>query len=369
MAPRSRNAARNRLDPNLASTPFVNARPVERLSALLWVLALAVGALAYWSTSSSRQEAASRRAGIEKLSAETAALRERATRLRAELEAGDLAGRNERTLFLNQRIAERAFSWNDLIDALGEVLPRGVRLRDLTPQGFGVTSGGRRASAESPATSAVTLRISGEAEDGEALLEFVDRLYRHAAFDEPNLERESTRKNLQLEFSLGVDYVPGWRSATEAVAVAAPGAPPIASSAASAPATTAAAADATVAAAGAPPGPAMPAIPAITAAPVSSPAREAAPPAAVASRRLPAAANARETRGTTSAWGGGESSPGESEEPTSRSAAARQRTSEAALTATGSRGATPAPGAPFAPPAPVLPAPLKPFASAPPELR
>jgi hypothetical protein len=366
MAPRSRNAARNRLDPNLASTPFVNARPVERLSALLWVLALAVGALAYWSTSSSRQEAASRRAGIEQLSAETAALRERATRLRAELEGGDLAGRNERTLFLNQRIAERAFSWNDLIDALGEVLPRGVRLRDLTPQGFGVTSGGRRASAESPATSAVTLRISGEAEDGEALLEFVDRLYRHAAFDEPNLERESTQKNLQLEFSLGVDYVPGWRSATEAVATAAPGAPPIASGATSAPATTA---DATVAAAGAPPGPATPAIPAIPAAPVSSPAREAAPPAAVASRRLPAAANARETRGTTSAWGGGESSPGEREEPTSRSAAARERTSEAAPTATGSRGAIPAPGAPFAPPAPVLPAPLKPFASAPPELR
>lgn len=363
MAPRSRNAARNRLDPNLASTPFVNARPVERLSALLWVLALAVGALAYWSTSSSRQEAASRRAGIEQLSAETAALRERATRLRAELEGGDLAGRNERTLFLNQRIAERAFSWNDLIDALGEVLPRGVRLRDLTPQGFGVTSGGRRASAESPATSAVTLRISGEAEDGEALLEFVDRLYRHAAFDEPNLERESTQKNLQLEFSLGVDYVPGWRSATEAVATAAPGAPPIASGSASAPATTA---DVAV---GAPPGPGTPAIPAITAAPVSSPAREAAPPAAVASRRLPAAANARETRGTTSAWGGGESSPGEREEPTSRSAAARERTSEAAPTATGSRGATPAPGVPFAPPAPVLPAPLKPFASAPPELR
>jgi len=62
MAVRSRSATPGRLDPNLASAPFLNARPVERLALFLWVLALVVGGAAYWSTASSRQEAGARRA-------------------------------------------------------------------------------------------------------------------------------------------------------------------------------------------------------------------------------------------------------------------------------------------------------------------
>jgi len=355
MAVRSRSATPGRLDPNLASAPFLNARPVERLALFLWVLALVVGGAAYWSTASSRQEAGARRAELERLSAETGALRERARQLHAELEASDLAARNERTLFLNQRIAERAFSWNDLIDAMGEVLPRGVRLRDLTPEGFQVQSGTRRASEESKATSRVNLRISGEAEEGEALLEFVDRLYRHPAFDKPNLARESAKKDQQLEFSLGVAYIPGWRIAASA-ATAGTVATAAAVTAGSVPARGEEAVEPIarpVTAVGDPVSPAVGTVPAPN--PQSGSAAAPLGSGVAASRRYAPPAAGGETRGTVSAWGDGATSDeAEGRQPAGRSSAGQRPIS-------GSTGGGSS--------VPVLPAPLKPFASAPPELR
>jgi Tfp pilus assembly protein PilN len=193
------------LDPNLARAPFENARPVRRLALALWILAFLATATALWIATTARREVGTRQQALTRATAEAAAARESATRLRARLETENLAERNARTEFLNARIAERAFSWTELFDALGEVLPRGVRVQNLAPQGFSSRQG-----QGGNATSHIGLKISGEAETGEALLDFVDRLYVHRAFRDPNLSREATRKDARLDFTLAVAYRPGW---------------------------------------------------------------------------------------------------------------------------------------------------------------
>ena len=215
------------LDPNLARSPFENDRPVVRLAWALWVLALLVGGAAFWMGNGARREASSRQGEWARATAEAASARDRSVRLRAGLESEDLASRNQRTEFLNLRIAERAFSWNRLFDHLTGLMPRGVRLQNLAPEGFLLRRGSRNAAASSPATTRVTMHLRGEAEDTESLLEFVDRLYAHPAFANPNLARESAQKDLRIRFDLTVEYLPAWRpgGTTAATAVTASGLP------------------------------------------------------------------------------------------------------------------------------------------------
>ncbi len=198
--------------PNLAGAPFENQRPIERLAALLWILALVAVAIGAWRFHVLERDSGTKASDLARYTTETASARERATALETELEHADLPGLNQRTEFLNRRLTERAFSWNRLLDRLTETLPRGVRLRTLTPQAFAKETPAslRRGATAAPAAAVtrVSLRLDGQAEDTEALLEFVDRLFAHPEFDQPNLARESEKKDLLIDFDLSVDYLP-----------------------------------------------------------------------------------------------------------------------------------------------------------------
>ncbi|MGE0641607.1 MAG: hypothetical protein AB7G12_11115 [Thermoanaerobaculia bacterium] len=196
------------LDPNLARTPFVNDRPVARLAWLLWILAVAAGVGAVVIGLGARRDASTLQAEWVRATAEAATARTRATTLKAALEKDDLASWNERSEFLNQRIAERAFSWNGLFDQMTGLMPRGVRLLNVLPEGFVLRRGSRNANAPSPATTRVSLRLRGEAEDTESLLEFIDRLFADPLFANPNLARESEQKDAHIRFDLSVQYLP-----------------------------------------------------------------------------------------------------------------------------------------------------------------
>jgi hypothetical protein len=195
-------------EPNLARAPFVNERPVRRLGVALWVLFAIVGGAGLWMSQTIRRETGTRVAELARLNAETVGGRERAVALEAELRRANLPAQNERAEFLNRRLAERTFSWNNLLETLAGVMPRGVRLIGLSPQGFARQRGRTVGSVEAPATTQVAMRITGEAEETEALLEFVDRLFAHPAFDRPNLSRESAKKDDKIQFDLTVDYLP-----------------------------------------------------------------------------------------------------------------------------------------------------------------
>ncbi len=195
-------------EPNLARAPFVNERPVRRLAVTLWILFAIVAGLGVWQSRASRLQTSTQLAELVRLNSETVQARERAATLERELRGADLPAQNERTEFLNRRLAERAFSWSSLLESLTQVMPRGVRLVRLSPEGFASERQRGAGKPQTAATTHVALRITGEAEETEALLEFVDRLFQHPAFDRPNLARESEKKDLKIQFDLAVAYLP-----------------------------------------------------------------------------------------------------------------------------------------------------------------
>lgn len=199
--------------PNLAREPFENSRPARRLGLALAVAALALTAWnvgTWWRTG---HGAAERALELERLTQESTRARQRIATLESDLAAIDLGRANEVAAFLNERIDERMFSWNRLLDDLVEALPPGVRLDQLTPkreEGTTVRRSvrSRRAASDPLEERDVQLRIRGRAEDDEALLEFVDRLFAHPEFREPNLSGENRSSSGELSFDLSVVYRP-----------------------------------------------------------------------------------------------------------------------------------------------------------------
>jgi Tfp pilus assembly protein PilN len=191
--------------PNLAREPFLNLRPLRRAAT---ALAVAAALLTAWNAVSylrAGSGAAKRSAELSRLAAETAAARARLATIESDLASRDLPAENRRALFLNERIAQRTFDWNALFDRMAEVLPRGVRLRSLTPR-----LGAAPADGDA-ARTVVSLALDAEAEDGEAMLELVDNLFAHPSFASPNLSRESRQRGGEIDFDLTVDYFPETR--------------------------------------------------------------------------------------------------------------------------------------------------------------
>lgn len=193
---------------NLASEPFVNRRPLVRLSVLLWIagiVLLAVNAWLFRDFLVGRGDVHARlqetRESIEMEERRIAALTE-------ELASFDLAAQNEQVRYLNQRIAQRRFSWSRLFDRLAEVLPQDVRLRTLAPNTGRDDRGRTTQRSDGPplARGQVLLSIRGEARSDEAVLELVDALFADPAFEHPNLSRQATTDRGLVEFQLDAVY-------------------------------------------------------------------------------------------------------------------------------------------------------------------
>lgn len=194
--------------PNLAQRPFLNLRPLRRVAVALAVVAVALTAWNVRAYLRSGSGAAARAAEIARLDEEARAARERLATLEADLANHNLVGENQRAVFLNERIAQRTFGWNALFDHLAEVLPRGVRLRSLTPR---LVAGDEPPAAAADGLTVVSLVLDAEATDGESMLELVDNLFAHPAFAEPNLARESRQRGGNISFDLTVTYYPEGR--------------------------------------------------------------------------------------------------------------------------------------------------------------
>jgi Tfp pilus assembly protein PilN len=202
-----------RVDPlNLAGRPFLNSRPVVRVSLLLWVLGLLLllaNVSLFWSY---RERSADKREQIARGEAEIQRQQAASAQLQHRLDSFNLEAQNQRIEFLNKQIQERTFSWSQLLDRIAERLPNDVRLNRLTPltgkkaeQEFQRSAASRRAAG---ASDRVTLSITGESRNDDALSSFVKRLFQ-PPFADPNLiheEREEDGKT--LKFELSVQYRP-----------------------------------------------------------------------------------------------------------------------------------------------------------------
>jgi Tfp pilus assembly protein PilN len=194
--------------PNLARQPFVNRRPVARVALLLTLfgaLLLVVNLWLYVSYARTRSANATQLVAVEqRIAAET----ERLQSASSALTEADVEQQNELVTYLNSRIEERTFAWSVLFDRLSELLPGKVRLLTLTPsfQAADERRSDRRASVAEPQRR-VNLSIQGAAKDGEAILELVDALFAHPAFEQPNLTQETSQQG-EIDFSLTVRYLP-----------------------------------------------------------------------------------------------------------------------------------------------------------------
>jgi Tfp pilus assembly protein PilN len=118
---------------NLASRPFRDYRPVY---AIVVVMALLTAFLALNNVDTFlqyRTETKTTRADIDKLEQQIADEQHKSDTLSQRLKGVDLKLLASQTEFANAQLAERAFSWSELLDRLERVLPADVRLQSVTP--------------------------------------------------------------------------------------------------------------------------------------------------------------------------------------------------------------------------------------------
>ena len=195
----------SRFSLNLARRPFVNQRPVVRLAVLSWVVGIGLAGLNGWLYFAYLAATRSQSAGLVEADQRIERAQEGLAAAETALSGLDLAHQNQRAAYLNDRIAERTFSWSQLFDDLAKVLPREVRLFSVTPQR---PRDRRRAPGDTSPTkpSAIAVQLRGAGENDEAVLELVDAMFGHPAFANPDLRHENRVANGQTEFDLQVGY-------------------------------------------------------------------------------------------------------------------------------------------------------------------
>jgi Tfp pilus assembly protein PilN len=105
----------------------------------------------------------------------------------------DLVSLSKETKFVNTQLAERAFSWSELLDRLEAVLPGTIRITSIAPQ-----------FAEN---GLVHLSLQCEGKSADSLLTTINRMQRDPHFSNPfPTSQDSTQTGYR--FGLGVDYRP-----------------------------------------------------------------------------------------------------------------------------------------------------------------
>jgi hypothetical protein len=178
---------------NLAARPFKDYRP---LYAVVVVTSLIIAFLmlnnidAYYRYV---RETESTRAEIARIQKQIENEREAAQAAQTHIKGMDLTTLGNQTRFINAQLAERAFSWSELLDRLEDVVPRDVRIVSITPS---FTESG-----------IVRLTMACEAKTSAGMVNTLDRFQRHPQFSEA-FPGTQTNTGTGSSFSLTVDYRP-----------------------------------------------------------------------------------------------------------------------------------------------------------------
>ena len=178
---------------NLASRPFRDYRPVY---AAVVVMALLTAFLALNNVDTFlryRTETKTTRANIAKLEEQITDEKRQTETLNQRLRGVDLKLLASQTEFANSQLAERAFSWSELLDRLERVLPADVRLQSVTP-----------AFAKD---GLVHLSMTCITKTGEGLTATINRFNSDAHFANA-FPASETLITGEYHITLGVDYRP-----------------------------------------------------------------------------------------------------------------------------------------------------------------
>jgi len=196
---------------NLAARPYRNYLPVNLV---VVAASLLIAFLALYNVDTFiryRTETVATRAKIAKLEAETAREQRLADDAVGRVKAYNVTALQKQTRFVNAQIAERAFSWSELLDRLESILATNTRITSIQP------------TFDKAAIGVVHLELLCEAKTGDSLVDMINRFNRDARFSNP-FPRVETATPTGYNFSIGVDYKPTLPGSVTA-APAASGAP------------------------------------------------------------------------------------------------------------------------------------------------
>lgn len=178
---------------NLAARPYRDYRPIYAVVVVtsIFIAFLALNNLDTYvryvrDTRMTRDEIISLQSQIQQE-------RRRADNATREIGTMDLISLSKETKFVNTQLAERAFSWSELLDRLETVLPANVRINSVAPQ-----------FAEN---GVVHLSLALEGKGADALLNTINRFQRDPRFTNPFPTNQDNTPT-GVRFGLGVDYRP-----------------------------------------------------------------------------------------------------------------------------------------------------------------
>jgi Tfp pilus assembly protein PilN len=178
---------------NLASRPFRDYRPVY---AAVVVMALLTAFLALNNVDTFlryRTDTRTTRANIARLEEQIAQEHRNTETVSQRLRGVDVKLLASQTEFANAQLAERAFSWSELLDRLERVLPDNVRLQSVAPA-FGKDG-------------QVHLSMTCYGKSGDSLVATINNFNRDEHFANAFPTNED-HTSAEYRFTLGVDYRP-----------------------------------------------------------------------------------------------------------------------------------------------------------------
>lgn len=178
---------------NLASQPYRDYRPVY---AVVVVMSLLIALLMLNNIDTYyryKTETKTTRATIEKLQAQAEQEKSRAAAADTQLRSYDLIALGNETHFINSRLAERAFSWSELLDRLEDVIPHDVRIGNISPS--------------FQRNDLVHLEMNCDSKTAQGMLNTITNLQKNRQFANPFPHNETT-SDKGFTFTIGVDFKP-----------------------------------------------------------------------------------------------------------------------------------------------------------------
>ncbi len=140
-----------------------------------------------------RVETRTTRARIATLAAQTEQENRRNEIVSQQLKQIDLVALSKQTSFINAQLAERSFSWSELLDDLEKVLADDVRILSIVPS--------------FRPDGIIHLELQLEAKTSEGLVDMLNRFNRNPRFANPFPTVEANQGG-SYRIALGVDYRP-----------------------------------------------------------------------------------------------------------------------------------------------------------------
>jgi type IV pilus assembly protein PilN len=178
---------------NLATRPYRDYRPVYAVVVVMSLLAAFLMLTNVDTYYRYQRDTRATRTKIATIEAETRQEREREQSTQQRMKGLDLGRLSAQTRFVNAKLAERAFSWSQLLDELESVMPDDVHLTSVTP------------TFADDGSTQLSLEFLSKSSDG--MVRTINKMNGHPQFRNP-FPRNQTAIEGGYTFGLSATYVP-----------------------------------------------------------------------------------------------------------------------------------------------------------------